>query len=109
MRGLAEIWLKNRRIQVSEDEYDEIKAACKPEAFEKELEIATVPARTPEELTESFERNIEMAEKEVVEEIRQHLARGKDTAEYEDRLYKRVDKDKVECMVRRARAKARGA
>jgi hypothetical protein len=99
LRGLNEIWLTNRRIRVTDEEYEEIKAACVPAVYAKEIEIAPRKVLTPKELTQLFERNLDMVEQEVVEELR----RVGDTTEYEDCLYERIDKDKVSWIVRKAR------
>ena len=71
MRGLNEIWLEKRRIALTDEEYDEIRRACKPEAYVLELELEKAPKVSPVEIAHQLEKQIELAELRAAEDIRQ--------------------------------------
>ena len=96
---MNELWVKSRRILLSDDEYSEIKEMCKPEAYKNELVITSRKKLTPEELAETLERNIQMVELETVAELRT----VDNVDEYADALYERLDDHTVSMMVRKAR------
>ena len=71
MRGLNEIWLENRRIALTDDEYNDIRRNCKPEAYVLELELENAPKVSPVEIAQQLEKQIELAEIQAAEDIRQ--------------------------------------
>ena len=69
MRGLNEAWFETRRISLTDEEYDELRRVCKPEAYVLELELEHAPKVSPVEIAHQLEKQIELAEIRAAEDI----------------------------------------
>jgi hypothetical protein len=70
MRGLNEAWFETRRIQLTDEEYNDLRRACKPEVYLLELELEKAPKVSPVEIAHQLEKQIELAEIRAAEDIK---------------------------------------